>query len=136
YDTYDNAHIQFGIDAARRPFMDRYLLDAKAIARGTATPITTLNFTPSGNPEGTALYTSRYGAKAPVDTPRQTPEESLIGAGRRGATLFYVRHGPVPRPARRHLFLRSSRAGVGVVGLSHSRQRCGPRGVRAGLSAP
>src|SRR6185369_12709928 len=40
YDTYDNAHIQFGLDAARRPFMDRYLLDAKAIARGTATPIT------------------------------------------------------------------------------------------------
>jgi len=95
YDTYDNAHIQFGIDAARRPFMDRYLLDAKAIARGTATPITTLNFNPSGNPEGTALYTSRYGAKAPVDTARQTAEASLIGAGRRGDTLLYVRHGPV-----------------------------------------
>jgi len=95
YDTYDNAHIQFGIDAARRPFMDRYLLDAKAIARGTATPITTLNFNPSGNQEGTALYTSRYGAKAPVDTARQTAEASLIGAGRRGDTLLYVRHGPV-----------------------------------------
>ena len=71
------------------------MLDAKAIARGTATPITTLNFNPSGNPEGTALYTSRYGAKAPVDTARQTAEASLIGAGRRGDTLLYVRHGPV-----------------------------------------
>ena len=95
YDTYDNAHIQFGIDAARRPFMDRYLLDARAVARGVATPITTLNFNPSGNPEGTALYTSRYGAKTPFDTTRQTAEATLIAAGRRGDTLLYVRRGPV-----------------------------------------
>ena len=97
YDTYDNAHIQFGIDAARRPFMDRYLLDAKAVARSVATPITTLNFNPSGNPEGTALYTSRYGAKAPFDSTRQTAEAAMIAAGRRGDTLLYVRRGPVSR---------------------------------------
>jgi hypothetical protein len=96
YDTYDNAHVQFGIDAARRPFMDRYLLDAKAFARGVATPIVTLNFNPSGNPEGTALYTSRYGAKTPLDTTRQTAEASMSGAGRRGDTLLYVRRGSVP----------------------------------------
>lgn len=95
YDTYDNAHTQFGIDATRRPFMDRYLLDAKALARGAPTPITTLNFNPSGNPEGTALYTWRYGAKTPVDTARQTAEASMIAAGRRGDTLIYVRRGPV-----------------------------------------
>jgi len=95
YDTYDNTHIQFGIDAARRPFMDRYLLDANAIARGIATPITTLNFNPSGNPEGTALYTSRYGAKTPLDTTRQTAEATMIAAARRGDTLVYVRRGPV-----------------------------------------
>ena len=95
YDTYDNAHIQFGIDAARRPFMDRYLLDAKAFVRGVATPITTLNFNPSGNPEGTAFYTWRYGAKTPVDTARQTAEAPMIAAGRRGDTLIYVRRGPV-----------------------------------------
>ncbi|HVE33527.1 MAG TPA: phosphodiester glycosidase family protein [Gemmatimonadaceae bacterium] len=97
YDTYDNAHIQFGIDAARRPFMDRYLLDAKAVARGVATPITTLNFNPSGNPEGTALYTSRYGSKTPFDTTRQTAEVAMIAAGRRGDTLLYVRRGAVSR---------------------------------------
>jgi len=95
YDTYDNVHIQFGIDVARRPFMDRYLLDAKAFAHGVATPITTLNFNPSGNPEGTALYTWRYGARTPVDTARQTAEASMIAAGRRGDTLIYVRRGPV-----------------------------------------
>jgi len=75
--------------------MDRYLLDAKALARGAPTPITTLNFNPSGNPEGTALYTWRYGAKTPVDTARQTAEASMIAAGRRGDTLIYVRRGPV-----------------------------------------
>jgi len=97
YDTYDNAHIQFGIDAARRPFMDRYLLDAKAIARGVGTPIVTLNFNPSGNPEGTAFYTSRYGARTPRDTTRQTAEAVLLAAGRRDDTLLYVRRGPVSR---------------------------------------
>jgi hypothetical protein len=95
YDTYDNAHIQFGIDSARRPFMDRYLLDAKAFVRGVPTPITTLNFNPSGNPEGTAFYTWRYGAKTPVDTARQTAEAPMIAAGRHGDTLIYVRRGPV-----------------------------------------
>lgn len=95
YDTYDNAHIQFGIDAARRPFMDRYLLDAQAFVRGAATPITTLNFNPSGNPEGTALYTSRYGARTPLDTTRQTAEAPMIRSGRRGDTLLYVRRGAV-----------------------------------------
>jgi hypothetical protein len=95
YDTYDNAHIQFGIDASRRPFMDRYLLDAKAVAHGVATPILTLNFNPSGKPEGSALYTPRYGARTPSDTTRQTAEAPMIGAGRRGDTLLYVRRGAV-----------------------------------------
>ena len=95
YDTYDNAHVQFGIDAARRPFMDRYLLDAKVLVRGVATPIITLNFNPSGNPEGTALYTSRYGARTPLDSTRQTAEAAMTWSGRRGDTLIYVRRGPV-----------------------------------------
>jgi hypothetical protein len=95
YDTYDNTHIQFGIDADRRPFMDRYVLDAKAWVRGLPTPITTLNFNPSGNPEGTALYTSRYGAMTPRDTARQTAEAPLAAAQRRGDTLLYVRRGAV-----------------------------------------
>ena len=30
YDTWDNAHVQFGIDAARRPLIDRFILDGKA----------------------------------------------------------------------------------------------------------
>jgi hypothetical protein len=95
YDTYDNAHVQLGIDAARRPVMDRFILDAKAWDRGVMTPIITLNFNPSGNPEGTALYTSRYGATTPHDTARLTAEAAMGSAGRRGDTVLFVRRGTV-----------------------------------------
>jgi Phosphodiester glycosidase len=93
YDTYDNAHVQFGIDAAGRPLIDRFILDGKAWDRGVMTPIITMNFNPSGKPEGTALYTSRYGATTPRDTTRRTAEATMIGAGKRGDTLFFVRRG-------------------------------------------
>ena len=95
YDTYDNAHVQFATDAAGRPSIDRYMLDATAWSRGVATPIITLNFNPSGNPEGTALYTSRYGAMTPRDTMRLTAEVAMSNAGRRGDTLLFVRRGAV-----------------------------------------
>ena len=95
YDTYDNAHIQLAFDAQERPSMDRYLLDATAWAHGGSTPILTVNFNPSGNPEGTALYTSRFGAATPRDTARVTVEAPLVAAGRRGDTLLYVRRGAV-----------------------------------------
>ena len=94
YDTYDNTHTQFGIDAAGHPLMDRFILDGKAWDRGAMTPIITLNFNPSGKPEGTALYTSRYGATTPRDTARRTVEVTLIWAGKRGDTLLFVRRGP------------------------------------------
>ena len=93
YDTYDNTHTQFGIDAAGHPLMDRFILDGKAWDRGALTPIITLNFNPSGKPEGTALYTSRYGATTPRDTTRRTVEVALISAGKRGDTLLFVRRG-------------------------------------------
>jgi hypothetical protein len=95
YDTWDNAHAQFGIDAERRPLIDRFILDGKAWDRGVVTPIVTVNFNPSGKPEGTALYTSRYGAATPRDTTRRTAEASLIAAGKRGDTLLFVRQGAV-----------------------------------------
>ena len=95
YDTYDNVHAQFGIDAARRPVIDRFILDGKAWDRGVMTPIITLNFNPSGNPEGTALYTSRYGSTTPRDTARQTAEVTLARTGKRGDTLVFVRRGAV-----------------------------------------
>jgi hypothetical protein len=95
YDTYDNAHTQFGIDAARRPLMDRFILDGRAWDRGVVTPILTLNFNPTGKPEGTALYTSRYGAMTPLDTTRRTIEAALAAVGRRGDTLIFVRQGAV-----------------------------------------
>src|SRR5829696_8055366 len=41
YDTYDNVHAQFALDTARHPFIDRFVLDAKAWLRGVGTPIIT-----------------------------------------------------------------------------------------------
>ena len=95
YDTWDNAHAQFGIDAARRPLIDRFILDGKAWDRGIVTPIVTVNFNPSGKPEGTALYTSRYGAATPRDTTRRSAEAPLMAVGKRGDTLVFVRRGAV-----------------------------------------
>jgi hypothetical protein len=94
YDTYDNVHIQFALDAARHPFIDRYILDGKAWDRSpTATPITTVNRNPSGMPEGVALYTSRFGTATPRDTARPTVEAPMIAVGHRGDTLVFVRRG-------------------------------------------
>jgi hypothetical protein len=95
YDTWDNAHVQFGIDAARRPLIDRFILDGKAWDHGVVTPIVTVNFNPSGKPEGTALYTWRFGTATPRDTTRRTAEAPLIAAGKRGDTLLFVRRGAV-----------------------------------------
>ncbi len=95
YDTYDNAHVQLAVDSDGHPLMDRFLFDGRAIAHGVVTPIITLNFNPSGNPEGTALYTRRFGATTPHDTTRQTVEASMVAAERRGDTLLFVRRGRV-----------------------------------------
>lgn len=99
YDTWDNAHSQFGIDAAHRPVMDRFILDGKAWDHGLATPILTVNSYPSGRYEGTALYTSRYGSTTPRDTARRTVEAALSAAGRRGDTVLFVRRGEVATSA-------------------------------------
>lgn len=95
YDTYDNAHIQFGLDANRRPIMDRFMFDGTAWAHGAATPIITLNFFQPGNPEGTVLYTPRFGANTPRDTTRRVAEAPMIAAGRRGDTTLFVRRGAI-----------------------------------------
>lgn len=95
YDTYDNVHIQFGVDADRHVLMDRFILDGKFWARGAMTPIVTVNAIPSGTYEGTALFTPRYGARTPLDTARKSTEAPLQTAGRRADTLLYVRRGAI-----------------------------------------
>jgi hypothetical protein len=95
YDTYDNAHIQFGLDANRRPVMDRFMFDGTAWSHGSATPIITLNFFQPGNPEGTVLYTSRFGANTPRDTTRKVTEAAMVAAGRVGDTVLFVRRGAI-----------------------------------------
>ena len=93
YDTYDNVHAQFGLDATGRPVLDRFIFDGKAWAHGTMVPIISINANPTGNPEGSALFTPRYGATTPRDTARPTVEVALQTAGRRGDTLLYRRQG-------------------------------------------
>lgn len=93
YDTYDNVHIQFGIDRDRHPLMDRFVLDGKFWARGAMTPIITVNSPTSGTYEGTALFTSRYGNRTPVDTVRKPTEALLLAAGFRADTQLFVRKG-------------------------------------------
>lgn len=95
YDTFDNIHVQFGLDASGKPLMDRFILDGRAIAHGVSTPILTVNFNPTGQLEGTALYTPRFGSNTPRDTTRLTAEAQLDSIGRRGDTLMFVRRGTV-----------------------------------------
>lgn len=95
YDTYDNVHVQFGVDHDRHLLMDRFILDARFWAHGNMTPIVTVNAIPTGTFEGTALYTSRYGTRTPVDTARKSSEGPLLAAGHRGDTLLFVRRGAV-----------------------------------------
>ncbi len=93
YDTFHNPHIQFAIDAKGAPLIDRFVFEGTASAGALSIPIITMNFNPSGNPEGSALYTWRYGTLTPRDTARATVELTLDEAGRRGDTLLYVRRG-------------------------------------------
>ena len=95
YDTWDNTHAQLAVGTNHQVGVDRYVLDARAWAHGKTTPIITINSNPSGKPEGTALYTSRYGATTPADSTRPTVEAPLVDAGHRADTLLYVRRGPL-----------------------------------------
>ncbi len=93
FDTFDNAHAQFGVDAAGRPLMDRFVLDGRAWARGAVTPVATVNSVPQGAPTAASLYTWRYGAATPRDTVRKVTEAPMVAAGKRADTLLYVRRG-------------------------------------------
>ena len=95
FDSYDNVHAQLAIDATGRPTIDRFLVDAHAVTRGISIPILTVNANPTGMPEGTALYTPRFGPQTPIDSLRTTSEAPLRSAGRRGDTLLFVRRGAV-----------------------------------------
>ena len=95
YDTYDNTHAQFGLDGNGRPVLDRFIFDGVATVHGVATPVLTVNANPTGNPEGSALFTPRFGTNTPRDSTRVTAEVSLASAGRRADTLLFVRRGPL-----------------------------------------
>lgn len=93
FDTFRNPHIQFGIDSRGAPLIDRFVFEGVALAGTHRVPLLALNANPSGNPEGTALYTWRFGTVAPRDTSRATVELVMVEAGHRGDTLLYVRRG-------------------------------------------
>jgi hypothetical protein len=95
YDTWDNAHVQLAADSTGHVYIEQFMFEGRAISRGAETPIITLNYNPSGKPEGTALYTWRFGRETPRDTSRMTVEAAMLPAGRRGDTLLYVRQGTI-----------------------------------------
>jgi hypothetical protein len=89
FDMFDTMHAQFGIDAAGRPLLDRFVLMGTAL-RGAATfPIGAVNFLPRTGPEATALYTPRLGT-TPRDTVRTMAEVVLRSIAVRGDTNTYV----------------------------------------------
>ncbi|MBI3569046.1 MAG: phosphodiester glycosidase family protein [Gemmatimonadetes bacterium] len=116
YDTFDNAHAQFGLDSAGHPLLDRFLFEGEARAGKSTFPLITLNAVPTG-PEGAALYTARFGATAPREIPRPAPdngydpdngpvqrppsparavaEAPLVRVGERGGALLFERRGAV-----------------------------------------
>jgi len=112
FDTYDNVHVQFALDAARRPYIGRFIVDGSMWSRGASVPIISVNARPTGTYEATALYTSRFGARTPGsntqagvprssdpdaarDTTLAIAEAPLVSAGHRGDTALYVRRGAV-----------------------------------------
>ena len=103
YDTWDNAHAQFAVGADHHVAMDRYQFDGRAWAHGNITPVITLNSNPAGKPEGTALYTARYGTTTPSDSTRPTVEAPLVAAGLRGDTALYVRRGALHAASATHI---------------------------------
>lgn len=92
YDTYDNVHAQFALDAAGRPRIDRFTFDGWVRTARSAFPIIALNAMPAGAHEGVALWTPRFGDATPRDSVRPTTELTLAPTGRRADTLLYVRH--------------------------------------------
>lgn len=90
FDTWDNVHAQFAVDAAGRPLLDRFVFDGWVSAGHAAFPLISLNALPAGTYEGTALWTPRYGAATPRDSTRPTAELALAPAGRRGDTLLFT----------------------------------------------
>ena len=97
YDTFRNPHAQFGVDSARRPMIDRYQFDGRAVTRAAVIPLIALNAIPTGPQEGAAFYTPRYGATAPVigpaDSSKHAVEAVFTAAGNRQDTALYVRRG-------------------------------------------
>ena len=96
-DTFRNPHAQFGIDSARRPMIDRFQFDGRAVTRAAVIPLLALNAIPAGPQEGAAFYTPRFGATAPVigpaDSSKHAVEAVFTAAGQRMDTALYVRHG-------------------------------------------
>ena len=95
FGTYENVHTQFGLDSSRRPLLERFQFAGEARSRNVTLPVIALNARVRAGPEGTALFTSRFGPTTPTDTGRAVAEAALASAGHRGDTLLYRRQGVV-----------------------------------------
>jgi hypothetical protein len=96
FDMFDVMHAQFGIDAAGRPLLDRFVLMGTALRGAAAFPIGAVNFLPRSGPEATALYTARLSV-TPRDTVRTMAEVPLRPIAARGDTTVYVAAGAAVR---------------------------------------
>ena len=95
FDTFDNVHTQFALDALGRPLLDRFVFDGEVRGAAGAVPLLALNAARAPGPEGAVLFTARFGGATARDTANQVAEAPLLAAGRRADTLLYVRRGAV-----------------------------------------
>ena len=118
YDTYDNVHIQFGLDAARRPLMDRFILDGR---RGGARH-------DHADHHGEFQSGRESGGHGAVHVALWRDDAARHVASNRRSSAR------VDRKPRRHAAVRAARRRLDRIGLGDSTGRRGARGVWAWIT--
>jgi hypothetical protein len=96
WDTFDNAHAQFAIDAHGRPLIERFAFAGELIARRPQGDTTRVRLDGVNTRRGGAavLYTAAFGSRTPGDSARGPLREiPFTVASRRGDTLALRRAG-------------------------------------------
>jgi hypothetical protein len=98
FDSVDNAHVQFALDARGRPLIERFAFDGRLVAadaRGDTLRLDGVNARRGG---AAVLYTPAAGARTPHDSAtnaaRGARHEAPYTMTRRGDTLALRRAGP------------------------------------------
>jgi hypothetical protein len=95
FDSVDNAHVQFALDARGRPLIERFAFDGRLVAGADSLRLDGVNARRGG---ATVLFTPAAGARTPHDSAtnaaRGARHEAPYTATRRGDTLALRRAGP------------------------------------------